>query len=173
MNSILHTARQRKVATIIVVGCFLALLSYGYKCIGQKVCGTPRIDQVVRGSSTAVMPNGDSVMLEIADTPESHELGLSGRTGMREGNGLLFVFDAPGKYAFWMKDMQFAIDMIWMDENGTVVNVENNVTPESYTENNPPKVFVNNPAALYVLELKAGDAARYGVYLGTKIKIDL
>jgi uncharacterized membrane protein (UPF0127 family) len=79
---------------------------------------------------------------------------------------MLFIFDKPGKYGFWMKDMLFSIDMVWVSEDGLVVNVERNVTPESY-----PKAFINTIDAKYVLEVDKGSAATYGMYIGSKVEI--
>ena len=50
----------------------------------------------------------------IADTPEERVLGLSGRKMLEGREGMLFVFPEEGYYAFWMKDMRFAIDMCWL-----------------------------------------------------------
>lgn len=172
MNSLIHIARRKKIVAIIVVGVLLSILSYGYRCVGKEVCGHTAVDQLVRGSANVTLPSGKVIAVEVADTPEARELGLSGRSGLSEDEGLLFVFDAPGNYAFWMKDMKFAIDIIWLDQQGVVVNVENNVTPESYFETNPPKVFINRPAAAYVLELPAGQAAHNGIYLGTQVALE-
>lgn len=172
MNSLIYTARKKKVIAVAIVGVLLVVLSYGYRCALQKVCGHNAIDHLVRSSASAEMPNGNMVFLEVANTPESRELGLSRRTSLAVDEGMLFVFDELGHYAFWMKDMEFPIDIIWLDQDGIVVNVENNATPASYFETKPPKVFINRPSALYVLELKAGEASEDGVYLGTKIKLD-
>jgi uncharacterized membrane protein (UPF0127 family) len=65
-----------------------------------------------------------------------------------------------------MKDMKFSLDIVWINQNGVVVWVERNVTPESY-----PSVFMNQADASYVLEMSAGLSEEFGVYLGTKVKI--
>ncbi len=169
MNSIIHTARQRKVVTIIVVGLLVCVVAYGYRCVGRKICGATILDQTVRSEASIVAPNGVKLSLEIADTPESREQGLSDRNGIHDNDGMLFVFDEPGKYAFWMKDMYFPIDMVWVNEDGVVVHVENNVSPDTYFLSKPPRVFVNGPQASYVLELKAGEAEKDGMYLGTHL----
>ncbi len=79
-----------------------------------------------------------------------------------------FVFDAPGRYGFWMKDMAFPLDIVWINQNGVVVNIERDLTPESY---NQKKTFINQADASYVLEVNAGMAAKFGLYLGSKVKI--
>lgn len=84
---------------------------------------------------------------------------------------MLFVFDVPGKYGFWMKDMRFPIDMVWISQDGTVVHIEREVSPSTYFDFNPPKTFVNTPDAKYVLEMASGTSEKYGLYLGTKVGI--
>src|SRR3989338_5701660 len=55
-----------------------------------------------------------AVRVTVADTPESRERGLSGRDGLASDEGMLFVFQNDGYHTFWMKDMLFSIDIIWL-----------------------------------------------------------
>lgn len=142
----------------------LLMVVYGSRCVSTEVCGITFLDTWVRKEITLVTPK-KSISVEVVDTVESRELGLSGR-GHVSRDGMLFVFDFPGKYAFWMKDMTFPLDIIWISSAGIVVHVEKNVTPESY-----PKTVVNNIEAKYVLELPIGKADEYGITLGSKIKM--
>ena len=123
------------------------------------------IEKFVRHDVTITMPNG-AIVAEVADTGSSRALGLSGRYQMRDNEGMLFVFDVPGRYGFWMKDMNFALDIIWINQNGIVVKIEPNLTPGSY-----PKTFINDAQASYVLEINAGRAEQYGLFLGSKVGI--
>lgn len=66
--------------------------------------------------------------VEVASTITQKQQGLSGRASLPEGRGMLFTFDQPGPYSFWMKDMNFALDFIWL-QRGTVVEMEQNVPP--------------------------------------------
>ena len=61
--------------------------------------------------------------VELAETPEQRERGLSGRTDLPRGTGMLFVYPGPGVRSFWMVDMRFPIDLAWITE-GRVVAVE-------------------------------------------------
>src|SRR3989344_7332267 len=63
---------------------------------------------------------GQEVKVELALTPEEQTQGFSGRSGLGENEGMLFVFDTPGKYGFWMKDMLFPIDIIWLAPDSRV-----------------------------------------------------
>lgn len=162
--------KQKRGTVVILTLVLLVVIAYGYKCGYQKICGSSAIEKVVRSGKEITLPQG-KVYAEVADTPASRTLGLSGRKGLAKDEGLLFVFEHPGKYGFWMKDMLFSIDIIWINEEGIVVHVERNATPESYFNNDPPQTFVNTPDAKYVLELAAGQADAFGLYLGTKVKI--
>ena len=138
---------------------------YGFRCLSTKVCNAVVIDKFIRHDVTVLMPRG-ALLVEVADTRSSRELGLSGRTSMRDTEGLLFVFDTPGRYGFWMKDMKFPLDIIWINQNGVVVEIERELDASSY-----PKVFTNRSEASYVLEINGGRAEHFGLYLGSKVKI--
>ncbi len=144
--------------------CLFFSSMYGYKCFVEKVCESEVIDRVVRPDITVMMPRG-ALTAEVVSTKSSRAQGLSGRTKMKDNEGMLFIFDAPGKYGFWMKDMLFALDIVWINNNGVVVSIERNVTPESY-----PKAFINHVDANYVLEINAGLSEKFGLYLGSKVK---
>lgn len=95
--------------------------------------------------------NGTVLDIQVAVTDEEKELGLSGFSTLSENQGMLFIFDAPGRYGFWMKDMHFPIDIIWLDRDLTVVHVERSVSPDTY-----PNVFTPDADASYVLETASG-----------------
>lgn len=101
------------------------------------------------------------VDVEIASSPQAHEMGLSGRTGLGAGQGMLFVFDADGNWGIWMKGMNFPIDVVWANSSGRVVTVLSNISPESY-----PKVFYPTLPARYVLEVPSGFARQNNIYEG-------
>lgn len=104
------------------------------------------------------------ISVEIADTSEERAQGLSGRERLALGTGMLFVFDEPGIYGFWMKDMNFPIDIVWIDEKGRVVGVERDARPETF-----PQAFYPPSEVLYVLELNSGVAAELGIDIGSRV----
>ena len=152
---------------LLILTCVALFFSsmYGFRCLSTKVCDAVIIDKFIRHDVTVLMPKG-ALLVEVADTRSSRELGLSGRTSMRDTEGLLFVFDTPGRYGFWMKDMKFPLDIIWINQNGVVVEIERELDASSY-----PKVFTNRSEASYVLEINGGRAEHFGLYLGSKVKI--
>lgn len=107
------------------------------------------------------------VKVYVVDTPGTRAQGLSGREGLAKDEGMLFIFENPGVYAFWMKDMNFPIDIIWFDEFGKVVYIKNNATPESYPENFvPPK----EKTSKYVLEVFSGFSLMHNLQVGDAIE---
>ena len=105
-----------------------------------------------------------NIILEIADTDAKRTQGLSGRTALENNHGMLFIFEEPGKYGFWMKDMLFPIDIVWISADLQVVGVERNVLPESY-----PQIFYPQTLINYALELNSGEAERLGIDIGEKL----
>ena len=110
---------------------------------------------------------GDTVLkVEIADTPEERLLGLSGRRGLNEGEGMLFILDEPGRPGFWMKDMRFSIDIIWIKEDGRVLAIDEGVGPETY-----PETFAPSEDVKYVLEVPEGFSNKAKIELGEILSI--
>lgn len=109
-------------------------------------------------------PHGVDISVRVADTDKTRQQGLSGFSILPPKQGMLFVFPQMGKYDFWMKNMNFPIDIIWLDENGIIVDRVINLDPESY-----PKTFVSKDNAQYVLEIPAHTADEYGFSIGEKV----
>ncbi len=108
-------------------------------------------------------PNG-YIKAELATSSEQLETGLSGRQSMDPGSGMLFVFPVVASRGFWMRNMSFPIDIIWIDKNKTVIGIEKDVAPESY-----PNIYFPPQPVKYVLELNAGYAEENGIASGTPL----
>lgn len=76
---------------------------------------------------------------------------------------MLFIFEENGVYPFWMKNVSFPIDILWLDDQKTVVHVGEDVPP---CREAPCPVYSPGVPARYVLEVPAGDAKRYGLRSG-------
>ncbi|MEX0668485.1 MAG: DUF192 domain-containing protein [Candidatus Saccharimonadales bacterium] len=109
-----------------------------------------------------------TVEVEIADTAESRSQGLSGRESLSDKEGMLFVFDQPGIHGFHMLDMNFAIDIIWIDSNLEVVDITHNLLPASY-----PEVITSPEPVKYVLEVNAGFTNQHDISVGDSLKLTL
>jgi uncharacterized membrane protein (UPF0127 family) len=175
---------------IILWVLVVIIIALGVIAIAAAVPHTQPAPTTASGSSTIVQtqsttpaPGGGNynqvtlkagnatVVADVSDTDILRQQGLSGRTSLSDGTGMWFEFDTDGSYGFWMKDMQFSIDMVWVNSSYTVVTVAANVSPDSYFKENPPEVFYPTTAARYVLELPAGYAAAHGIADGTQIVV--
>lgn len=125
-----------------------------------------------QSSSTKIAPEdiryvhvgGQNVRVDLAISSEAQERGLSGRTRLADGEGMLFVFDQPGRKMFWMREMNFPIDIIWIAEDMQIIFIERNANPDSF-----PKAFGPNALAKYVLEVPAGFAEKNNLTVGDPV----
>jgi uncharacterized membrane protein (UPF0127 family) len=104
--------------------------------------------------------------MAVADTDVLRTRGLSGKKSLPEGMGMLFIFPVPDQYAFWMKEMNFPIDIIWVSSEKKIIYIKENATPASY-----PELFQPEDDATAVLEVQAGDAKKYNFSIGEEIQI--
>ncbi len=109
-----------------------------------------------------------TVRAEVAETIGQHERGLSGREKLGENEGMLFVFGTPDRYPFWMKEMRFPIDIIWIN-GGKVVDITRNL-PSPLSGEIPASAFPSVPVT-HVLEVNAGFTDLQGITIGDEIRI--
>ena len=117
----------------------------------------------------SVTINGKTIEIEIADEPDERSRGLMFRESLTKDTGMLFLFDREDFYSFWMMNVNFNLDLIWINSNGNVVHIERDV----------PSCFMNCPtyapkeAARYVLELNSGVANELDLLVGSFVSINL
>jgi uncharacterized membrane protein (UPF0127 family) len=117
-------------------------------------------------NKTRLIAPDNIITIEVVDTDEARQMGLSGRTRIDDKEGMLFVFDDPSTTnCFHMKDMLFSIDMIWLDEDKQVVTVIEGVAPDSF-----PEPFCPTEGAKYGLEVSDGNANDLGITEGVKLR---
>ncbi len=102
--------------------------------------------------ATVLTVDNKHYKLEVAATDSERSQGLGGRIGMARDRGMLFEYANPGVRCFWMKDMHFPLDIIWLNSQSRVVKIEANVSPDTY-----PRQFCASPAQ-NVIELNAGES---------------
>lgn len=110
--------------------------------------------------------NGKNLLASVASTNAQRERGLSNTHFINENNGMFFVFEEADSHGIWMKDMQFNIDIVWVDADNQIVDIEENVSPSTY-----PKVFSPDVPSKYVLEVMAGWVAKNHVQIGDNILV--
>lgn len=142
----------------------------------------PEADIAEDRGNSLITKNGDKIFLEIANTEESRAQGLSGKVpydiyeegGKTFTEGMLFVFDKPETTSFWMKDMNFDLDIIWLDESFSIVHMEKALAG-SYNSADPnsSQTFTNGEnLAKYVLEVKIGVVERFNLKVGDSFDCD-
>lgn len=145
------------IGIVVILALIVGYNRYGdtvsMKLFGQADTYTIYVDKVAFTAS-------------IADTPEERRQGLSGTPALDTYEGKLFIFDTSKKHGIWMKDMLFPLDILWFDENFTLIHIEENVAPETY-----PTVFAPRDPARYVLELNAFSAKTLGLSIGQRLTL--
>jgi hypothetical protein len=101
--------------------------------------------------------------VEIADEPAEMQLGLMHRESMPASVGMLFVYPSPRPAVFWMKDTLLPLDMIFIDQTGTVTRVHENAVPRDETP------IPGGDSVLMVLEINGGLARRIGIVPGAML----
>lgn len=110
---------------------------------------------------------------EIAANLAARKKGLGKRDYIDIDNGMLFVFEQPGDYAIWMKDMKFAIDIIWIDENKMIVDIAENVPPQPGKSDKELVVYKPKGTSKYILEISAGLVKLNDLKIGDKVDFTL
>lgn len=110
--------------------------------------------------------NNQSFKTLIADTANKRIKGLSSRQSLSNDWAMLFIFDRCDYHGFWMKDMNFPVDIFWLDKDKIIIDIETNVEPKTW-----PMVFYPNKPACYGLEINAGLSEKYSLKVGQKIMV--
>lgn len=101
--------------------------------------------------------------VEIAESPEQRAQGLMFRRQMAADAGMLFLFGGSRERAMWMKNTFIPLDMLFIDERGKIVRIEQRTVPQSL------RTIVSGGPAFAVLELNAGTASRLGIKPGDRV----
>jgi len=129
-------------------------------------------NQPVLGSKAEkeIEVSGTTIWVELAKNDKERSQGLSGRQGLSKNRGLLFVFPKNSSPRFWMKDMLFAIDIVWI-KDGKISQINSNILPpEPNTPEKDLDLFLPNDPIDYVLEVAAGTASANLWQVGDEVK---
>ena len=139
----------------------IAVGVYSKTPIPQK--NTPDNKPLTKGEVTI---GTTKVSVEIADDEAERKKGLGGRESIGQDEGMLFVFpQKTSNLVFWMKEMSFPIDIIWIDEN-KIVKIDKNVQPEPGVSDNNLKRYYPETEVNFVLEVSAGFSKNRGARVG-------
>lgn len=133
--------------------------------------GVPRVPKIASTLSVrSTLPEGyikapkGKIRLLIAKTPNTRERGLGGYASLDTDQGMLFIFPRPTSVNFWMEDMKFSLDFVWMSSDHTIVGITSNISPDTY-----PASFPSPGKVQFVLELNAGAATQFGLKVGDRL----
>lgn len=112
----------------------------------------------------SVILGGKKYSVLVARTTNQLTKGLSGRVSLGQDEGMLFEFRESRKYGFWMKDMSFPLDIIWISDDNKIVHIEKSLATSTY-----PKIFYPENIARYVLEINAGELEKLNIKIGDSV----
>jgi uncharacterized membrane protein (UPF0127 family) len=158
---------RRKNMTLLIVGIVLIAIAIGLACwwyfaMFARSCNPPLPRQTITVGST-------TIDVEMATTMAEQACGLSGRTGLGDGQGMLFPFGSGSTQNFWMKDMKFALDMVWISQGKVAGFTENIPPPASGTQLWQLKIYSSPPNVDTVLEVPSGTVARDNIQVGDSV----
>ncbi|MBI4237115.1 MAG: DUF192 domain-containing protein [Deltaproteobacteria bacterium] len=115
---------------------------------------------------TLQAPGGKPIVVEaeVAATEAERERGLMGRRELADGHGMWFIFPQTTEISFWMKNTPLSLDLLFVDEAGTIVDILPETKPLS------EKPLTPQSAYRYVLEVPAGFLRKYLIAVGSHLE---
>ncbi len=163
---------KKMILPILGVIIFIVAVGMLYGKPVNKNSFLAKFNQTKMADKKEIKVGDTAVKVEVVKTTEERSKGLSGRESIGENEGMLFVFDqASSSPSFWMKDMEFAIDIIWINKD-KVVKIHKNVRPpEEGTTQDKLLIYRPDTPVEYVLEVKANFCDTNEVKVGTKVDL--
>ena len=159
---------QRVIGIILIIGIILGVIVLikrgGFKAINN----TPIIKQ---NAGKTISIDGQTFNIQIANTEAEKEKGLADRQNLAQDSGMLFPFDRPDYYGFWMKGMLIPLDIIYFNKD-KIVTIVNDIQPPTPANNQLP-IFKPVSPADSVLEINAGLSKKYNFQVGDSVKFSL
>lgn len=132
-------------------------------CVGVAVVVAAALFNLDR--QPQLRANGTTIAkLEVVRSPEALEQGLGGRDHLASDRAMLFELPDASKNCFWMKDMRFALDIVWLDADKRIIAIAPDLQPRSY-----PQSYCAPLNSPHVIELNAGQANRYHLAVGQQL----
>jgi uncharacterized membrane protein (UPF0127 family) len=157
--------KSKKMITVLLAAIVVVVLVVGYLwylAFGRGA--NPQLPQAT------LMIGSNTWTVEIASTTMQQALGLSGREGLGANDGMLFTFGQPGTQNFWMKDMNFSLDMIWIAGN-KVAGFAQDAVPQPGVALWSLKIYASPYDVDKVLEVNAGTVAKDNIQVGDTVTI--
>ncbi|MEA5600663.1 DUF192 domain-containing protein [Nostoc sp. UHCC 0252] len=134
---------------------------------GSQTPAPESLGQKLPISAKAILPDGTTIQLEVAKTPQQQQMGLMYRPALPDNRGMLFGFPSPRPVSFWMKNVPVALDMVFL-QNGVVKYIQASAPP---CASEPCPTYGPNTPIDKVIELRSGRAAELRLKVGDIVKI--
>lgn len=158
MDKLFLTVWRPRTTLVLIIGAALVL-------VGLFISVTVMAFQ----PTTEVRLGSGVYSLKLVNTDADRKMGLSNVPSIGANGGLLMAYDSSDFHGIWMKDMNFPLDIIWLDSSKKVVYIVKNASPED-----PAKtVYTPKTPARYVLELPAGSVKNSGIKTGDTAKFNI
>lgn len=139
--------------------------------LGVAFGGMPYLKKINAIEQRVQIKINDQVILaDVARTEKARQIGLSNRLELNVNEGLLFVFDEPGKYGFWMKGMQFPIDIIWVKDD-RIVGLKERIPAEPGVSDSDLKIYTPPEDIDKVIEVSSGRIRLFRAQIGDQVLI--
>jgi len=116
-----------------------------------------------------VVAKGQRFLAEVARTPAEQEKGLMYRQSLAQDRCMIFLYDEDGNHAIWMKNCLIALDVVWLKEDGTIVETSPNTPPCSPMLGDGCPTYGGTVSARHFIEFPAGTLRRIGLKKGDKL----
>ena len=157
-KSLAKIKSEPKRYAVVIIAC-IAIVIAAIVCTSFSTTGGADVP----AASYRLSLSGGVYNLTTAVTEAEQEQGLGDRDGLPPTEGMLFWNADTAQRCFWMKDMRFSIDMLWVGHDKKVVKIEHSVSPDTY-----PQTYCAD--AQYVIELHAGAAAKEHIVVGRRLQ---
>lgn len=123
-------------------------------------------------SKGTIVINNNSISTEIAETPAERQRWLTFRNEeLPLNSALLLVYDKPDLYSLWLLNIQFNLDLIWLDGAGNIVYIKQDAAPCMNTLDAAQCTYKNTIPARYVLAATTGFINYHNITIDSKIKL--
>lgn len=153
---------MRKVLFLFAI---LLLITGGIYFVQKYVNGGGKFELFKKTSTITI--DSQSFKVTVASSQQDREIGLSKTNSLAQDQGMIFLFDKPDYYSFWMKNMKFPIDIIYINKD-TVVTIKNNA-PAPKNSSESLIIYTPTEPADKVLEINAGLAEKFKFKNGDKV----
>lgn len=162
------------IIVLIILAVFRTNIFGSLRGLGNPFSGVLQRSNTSNTGTTegSITINDKKFNLYVADTVEELQKGLSGRDNLKDDEGMLFVFSEKGEHAFWMRDMKFPIDIIFINDNKIVDIYRNVQPPEDNSSTSQLPTYAPSEPSNYVLEVKAGLSEKNDITEGDTVKIE-